>query len=132
MGEFSTVKQRANSALEIVRYMIRRERRNARDDQQQKALSDGRPSKAARKTQQILDRATKAVFEKAGLNINDGEDWKFLLLWLAWAIYGKNPGRSKSWTKKELRRLLAGKQPRSDADCSKRNSWKRSEKYNHF
>ena len=107
MDRLLTPKQRAKSALEIVRYMIRRQRRNARDDQQQKALSDGRPSKAARKIQRILDRATKVVFKKTGLNINDIEDWKLLLPWLAWAMYGKNPGHPKVWTKKALRRLKA-------------------------
>jgi hypothetical protein len=105
MGRLLTPKQRAKSALEVVRHMIRRERRSTGGKQQQKTLSDGRPSEATRKTLQILERATKGVFKKAGLNINDDEDWKFLLPWLAWAIYGKNAGRPKRWTKKELRDL---------------------------
>jgi hypothetical protein len=107
MGQLQTPKQRVKFALEIVRYMIRRERRNARDGQQPKASSESGPSKAAEKTQRILDRATKAVFKKAGLNINDIEHWQLLLPWLAWAIYGRNPGHPKRWSKRKLRRLLA-------------------------
>lgn len=124
MDRLSTPKQRAKSALAIVRYMIQRERRNAHD-QRQKILSDGRPSKAARKTARILNWATSAVFKKAGLNINDNEDWRILLPWLAWAIYGKNPGHPKTWNKKTLRRLktnvaeLQSKNPKltEDACC---------------
>ena len=107
MGQLQTPKQRVKFALEIVRYMIRRERRNARDGQQPKASSETGPSKAAEKIQRILDRATKAVFKKTGLDINDTQHWQLLLPWLAWAIYGKNAGRPKRWTKKELHGLRA-------------------------
>ena len=106
MGELSTPKQRASAALKIVRYMIRGERRKARDDEQNTSSNSKSSSKSVRKIDRILNRATKAVFKKADLNINDNEDWKFLLPWLAWAIYGKNPGHPKTWNKRELLRLL--------------------------
>ena len=64
MGEFQTPKQRAKSALEIVRYMNRRGFRNPYDGSSSEAAS----------TRQILNRATKAAFKKAGLDINDDED----------------------------------------------------------
>jgi hypothetical protein len=107
MERLSTPKQRASAALKIVRYTIRRSRRNTRDDQQQETSNVAPPSKYLKRIDGILDRATKAVFKKAGLNIDDSEDWKFLLPWLAWAIYGKNPGHPKRWNKKELRQLKA-------------------------
>jgi hypothetical protein len=107
MDRLSTPKQRANAALKIVRAMIRRSRRNTRDDLQHATSNDEHPSKQTKRMVRILNRATKAVFKKAGLNIDDSEDRDFLLPWLAWAIYGKNPGHPKVWTKKELRRLQA-------------------------
>jgi hypothetical protein len=107
MGRLSTPKQRANTALKIVRAFTRRRRRTAHDDQQQETSNDAPPSKYLKKIDRILNHATKAVFKKAGLNIDDTEDWGLLLPWLAWAMYGKNPGHPKRWNKKELRRLLA-------------------------
>ncbi len=107
MGRLSTPKQRANAALKIVRYMIRRSRRRTRDDLKQAPTNDDRRSKYLENIDRILTRATEAVFKKAGLDINDSEDWTFLLPWLAWAMYAKNPGHPKLWTRKKLRRLLA-------------------------
>ena len=102
-----TPKQRANSALKIIRYIKRRQRQRARDAQQQEKSNDDSSSRLLKEIGQILQRATKTAFKKAGLNIDDGKDWDLLLPWLAWAIYGKTAGRTKRWNKRELRELNA-------------------------
>jgi hypothetical protein len=102
-----TPKQRANSALKIIRYIKRRQRHRARDAQQQEKSNDDSSSRLLKEIGQILQRATKTAFKKAGLNIDDGKDWDLLLPWLAWAIYGKTAGRTKRWNKRELRQLNA-------------------------
>jgi hypothetical protein len=107
MDRLLTPKQRANSALKIIRYIKRRQRQRARDAQQQEKSNDDSSSRLLKEIGQILKRATKTAFKKAGLNIDDGKDWDLLLPWLAWAIYGKTAGRTKRWNKRELRQLNA-------------------------
>ena len=123
-----TPKQRAKAALEIVRNN-QRGRQTALNDQQQEKSKDDPPSEYAKKIGKILGRATKSAFEKAGLDIDNTEDWGFLLPLLAWAIYGKDPGHPKRWNKKELRRLkadvakLRSQTPAlTEADCCKQLS----------
>ena len=106
MDRLLTPKQRVNAAVKIVRALKRRQRQTARDAQQQEKSNDDYSSKV-KKIEQILNRATKTAFKKAGLNIDDSEDWDRLLPWLAWAIYGKTVGRRKRWNKRELRQLNA-------------------------
>jgi hypothetical protein len=107
MARLLTPKQRVKASLEMVRKLNRRRRQAARDDQHQVKSKDDTPSKYAKKIEKILDRATKTAFKKAGLDIDDNEDWFFLLPWLAWAIYVKDAGRPKRWNKKKLHRLEA-------------------------
>jgi hypothetical protein len=110
MDRLSTPKQRANAALKIIRALKRRQcqRQTARDAQQQEKSNDVSSSRHLKEEiGQILNRATKTTFKKAGLNIDDSEDWVLLLAWLAWAIYGKTAGRRKHWNKRELRQLNA-------------------------
>lgn len=107
MGRLLTPKRRAKVALKVVRAITRRHRRDARDDQRRTTPRDEGRSEHIEDIDRILTRATKAAFKKAGLDINDDEDWKFLLPWLAWAIFDKDPGRSLDWTKQELRQLRA-------------------------
>ena len=122
MGRLLTPKQRANSALKIIRYFKRRQRQTARDAQQQEKSNDDSSSRFL-KVGQILQRATKTAFKKAGLNIYDSKDWDLLLPWLAWAIYGKTAGRRKRWNKRELRQLnanvvkLRSSTTLTEADC---------------
>jgi hypothetical protein len=106
MDRLLTPKQRVNAAVKIVRALKRRQRQTARDAQQQEKSNDDYSSKV-KKIEQVLNRATKTAFKKAGLNIDDSEDWDRLLPWLAWAIYGKTVGRRKRWNKRELRQLNA-------------------------
>ena len=107
MERLLTPKQRVNAALKIVRALKRRQRQKARDAQQQEKSSDDSSSRYLKEIGQILNRATKTAFKKAGLNIDDSKDWDLLLPWLAWAIYGKIAGREKRWNKRELRQLNA-------------------------
>ena len=107
MERLLTPKQRANAALKIVREIKRRQRQTARDAQQQEKSNDDSSSRFSKEIGQILNRATKAAFKKAGLNIDDSKDWDLLLPWLAWAIYGKSAGHPKRWNKRELRQLNA-------------------------
>jgi hypothetical protein len=100
-----TPKQRAKAVLEIVQNLNRHPRQAARNDQQQEKSKDDPPSEDAKKIGKILDRATKSAFKKASLNIDNTEDWAFLLSLLAWSIYGKDPGHPKRWNKRKLRRL---------------------------
>jgi hypothetical protein len=102
-----TPKQRANAALKIARALKHRRHRTVRDDQQQEKSNDDLPSRFSKEVGQILNRATKTAFKKAGLDIDDSKDWDLLLPWLAWAIYGKNAGHPKRWNKKELLQLKA-------------------------
>lgn len=128
MDRLLTPKQRANAALKIVRTLKRRQLQTARDAQQQEKSNDVSSSRYLKeKISQILDRATKAVFKKAGLNIDDSNDWEFVLPWLAWAIYGKTAGRKKRWNKGELRQLSANvvslrseNTTLTEADCCKK------------
>lgn len=106
MDRLLTPKQRAKAVLEIIRN-DQRQRQTARNDQQGEKSKDDPPSEYAKKIGKILGRATKSAFEKAGLDIDNTEDWGFLLPLLAWAIYGKDPGHPKRWNNKELRRLKA-------------------------
>ena len=99
MERLLTPKQRANSALKIIRYFKRRQRQTARDAQQQEKSNDNSSSKLSKEIGQILNRATKTAFKKAGLNIDDSKDWDLLLPWLAWAIYGKTAGRKSVGTR---------------------------------
>jgi hypothetical protein len=119
-----TPKQRANAALKIVRALKRRQRQTARDAQQQEKSSDDSSSRYLKEIGQILNRATKTAFKKAGLNIDDSKDWDLLLPWLAWAICGKTAGGTKRWNKRELRQLNANVEKlrsentkRTEADC---------------
>ena len=107
MDRLLTPKQRANSALKIIRYIKRRQRQRARDAQQQEKSNAHSSRRSLKKIDQTLNRATKATFKKADLNIDDSKDWDLLLPWLAWAIYGKTAGRRKRWNKRELRQLNA-------------------------
>jgi hypothetical protein len=107
MERLLTPKQRANAALKIVHELNRRQRQSARDAQQQEKSNDDSSSRLLKEIGQVLQRATKAAFKKAGLNIDDSKDWNLLLPWLAWAIYGKTAGRTKRWNKGELRQLNA-------------------------
>ena len=126
MERLLTPKRRVNAALDIVRKLNRRPRQAVRNDQQQDESKDDPPWEHAKNIGKILGRATKTAFEKAGLNIDDTKDWVFLLPWLAWAIYSKDPGHPKRWNKKELRRLkadvakLRSQDPAlTEADCCK-------------
>ena len=107
MERLLTPKQRANAALKIVRALKRRQRQTARDAQQQEKSNDNSSSRYLKEIGQILNRATKTAFKKAGLDVDDSKDWDLLLPWLAWAIYGKTAGRTKRWNKRELRQLNA-------------------------
>jgi hypothetical protein len=102
-----TPKQRANAALKIIRYIKRRQRQRARDAQQQEKSNADSSRRLLKGIDQTLNRATKATFKKADLNIDDSKDWALLLPWLAWAIYGKTAGRKRRWNKRELRQLNA-------------------------
>jgi hypothetical protein len=104
---FLTPKQRANAALKIIRYIKRRQRLRARGAQQQEKSGADSSRRSLEKIDPILNRATKATFEKADLNVDDSKDWDLLLPWLAWAIYGKTAGRKKRWNKRALRQLNA-------------------------
>jgi hypothetical protein len=107
MERLLTPKQRVNAAVKIVRTLKRRQRQRARDAQQHEKSKDDSSSRHLKEIGQILNRATKTAFKKAGLSIADSKDWDLLLPWLAWAIYGKTAGRRKRWNKKELRQLNA-------------------------
>lgn len=107
MDRLLTPKQRANAALKIVRGIERRQRQRAGDAQRQEKSNDNSSSRYTKEIGQILNRATKAAFKKAGLNIDDSKDWDVLLPWLAWAIYGKAAGRPMRWNKRGLRQLNA-------------------------
>jgi len=119
-----TPKQRANAALKIVRELKRRQCRAAGDAKQREKSNDDFSSSIRKEIGQILNRATRTTFKKAGLNIDDNKDWDLLLPWLAWAIYGKTAGRRKRWNKRELRQLNAnvaklrsGNTLLTEADC---------------
>ena len=86
---------------------LQRRRPTALNDRQQEKSKDDPPSEYAKKIGKILGRATKSAFENACLDIDNTEDWGFLLPLLAWAIYGKDPGHPKRWNKKELCLLKA-------------------------
>ena len=107
MDRLLTPKQRVNAALKIVRTLKRRQRQTARDAQQQEKANDDSSSRLLKEIGQILNRATKTAFKKAGLNIDDSKDRDLLLSWLAWAIYGKTAGRKKRWKERKLRQLNA-------------------------
>jgi hypothetical protein len=117
-----TPKQRANAALRILRAMKRRKRPVVHDAKHRPTSRVRFLTKDEREIERILHRATKTAFEKASLNIDDFEDWKILLPFLAWAFYGQNPGRSVSWTKAELRQL------RSDVTKLRSNNSKLTER----
>jgi hypothetical protein len=102
MGRLLTPKQRAKVALKVVRASTRLRRRNTQEDP-----SNDTASMQYLDIGRILRRATKTVFKKAGLNINDSKHWELLLPWLAWSLYGRNPGHPRNWTNKTLRRLQA-------------------------
>ena len=126
MDRLLTPKQRANAALKIIRYIKRRQRQRARDAQQQEKSNANSSPRSLKKIDQTLNRATKATFKKADLNIDDSKDWYVLLPWLAWAIYGKTAGRRKRWKKRELRQLNANvvrlrskNTTLTEADCCK-------------
>jgi hypothetical protein len=104
MERLFTPKQRANAALKLIRAIKRRRRLFSDGDQQRVTSYVGEA--LLKQIDQTLSGATEAAFDKAGLDIEDIEDWKFLLPWLAWAIFDKSPGRRREWSKKELRRLL--------------------------
>jgi len=108
MAKPSTPKQRIAQILTI----LKAHRRKAAKAQQkqlsmQAETSSGPADKTRRKSVRLLRKPLRTLFKKAGADINNDDDWYELLSFIAWAIYSKDPGHPKKWTKKKLRRLLA-------------------------
>jgi hypothetical protein len=54
-----------------------------------------------------LERPIGKAFEKSGLNIENDQHWRKLVVLFCVAVYGaRGPGQPKKWSKKKLRRLL--------------------------
>lgn len=63
---------------------------------------------AMKKLVKLFTKASAVAFEKAGLDVDEDEDWKFLARIFCAAVYGgRGRGHPKKWSRKKLRRLLA-------------------------
>jgi hypothetical protein len=109
MGKAPTPKQRIALILKKLKARNSREGANARQGQSASKAdtSDHLTDKKIREVGRILRKPLRTLFDKAGADIKNDDEWRELLIFIAWAIYSKDPGREKKWTKKKLLRLLA-------------------------
>lgn len=77
-----------------------------------RALDNGvrRERKITRTTERLTRRLVNSAaiaFEKTGLDIDNGDDWKTLALFFSAAVFGgRGRGHPKKWSRKRLQRLL--------------------------
>ena len=103
MSKLATPKQRVAQILGVLKaHHTRLSKKRRKDDR-----PDSAPSKTTEKTVRLLKKPLRALFKRAGLDINNDDHWHELLIFIAWAIYSKDPGHPKSWTNKKLRQLRA-------------------------
>jgi DNA-directed RNA polymerase beta subunit len=109
MSKAPTPKQRIALILKKLKARNSREGPNARQGQSaaKADTSDHLTDKKIREVGRILRKPLRTLFDKAGADIKNDDEWRELLMFIAWAIYSKDPGREKEWTKKKLLRLLA-------------------------
>ena len=108
MSEQSTPKQRIAGILKILKAHNRKVCKAEQIQSPEKSFaSDHARDEMLKKIHQQLKGPLRIIFRKAGLNINNDDHWHQLLIFIAWAVYCKGPGQPKSWTKKELRQILA-------------------------
>lgn len=126
MKKPSTPKQRVSFVLEALKVMHGREvLTKALFRDYARSAKDG-----SRTTKSEMDSVfrqvsgpLKSLFTRAKLDIDNDSHWDHLLFFLAWAIYQKDPGHPKEWTRKRLRELnllvrnMQHETERSDEDC---------------
>lgn len=74
--------------------------------------------------ERALEVPLKSLFRRSGLDIENDGHWNILLVFIAWAVYRKDPGHPKEWSRDRLRKLniavLEMRREhggRSDLDC---------------
>jgi hypothetical protein len=101
MARRPTAKKRLEKLFELLKILQQRTHKKS------VAFRRRKRRRVGRKLVRALARPVKIAFEKAGLDVDNDKHWRQLLLWFAWAHYGKKgPGHPKKWTLKKLRRLL--------------------------
>jgi hypothetical protein len=71
-----------------------------------KEKNQAQRKRRVRKLAHILEKPISNAFEKSGLDIDNDQDWKKLLIWILAAVYGgKGRGQPKIWSTKNLRKL---------------------------
>ncbi|MGA7450997.1 MAG: hypothetical protein WBW73_06885 [Rhodoplanes sp.] len=132
-----TPAQRLNAAITVLPSVqcTKRRKRKASEDQSPLETVNLAEIEAEPLTKQeliekigmILADGLEYVFEKSGLDFERDEDWKLLLVLLAWALFGNRHKRGAplKWTLDEKRKLLnayrklKGSQPSlSDNRCA--------------
>jgi hypothetical protein len=118
MSDLQTPKQRANSILPLFGAIMRGRRPRHKQALGARAASaklnhertigvDPEPllGNQSDRLFRVLRQAEKQVFKKIGLDSKSRDNRDLVLMLLAWAIYGKNPGHPRVWTKQKLRQL---------------------------
>jgi hypothetical protein len=76
------------------------------EDRLSKRGNQARRKRRVQKLAGMLEKPIGNAFEKSGLDIDNDQDWKKLLIWILAAIYGgKGPGQPKKWSTNKLRKL---------------------------
>src|SRR5664280_210116 len=132
MGKPATPKQRVSQALKFLkafnRYNERKARRSKLSNKNGPSDHDADipPNVTVEKILQQLEKPLSSLFKKADLDIENEDHWEQLLIFIAWAIYCKPPGRELEWDKPRLRQLLtdvndlrAGATRRTELACCK-------------
>jgi hypothetical protein len=68
-------------------------------------LSEMDKAKQVQQLARKLEKPIRTAFKKAGLDFFNDAHWKKLLTVFAVAVYGRSPGRRKSWSRRKLRKL---------------------------
>ena len=102
----TTAKQRADAVILGIRWA-----RQQLQLRQRPGVKKKRSKRVTDLTGSVLSSLwppTEAAFRRARLDFDKVADCRLLILVLAWAIYGPEPGHPKTWTERELRRLWNG------------------------